>query len=256
MDNKELQFTSHFPRNLDLIQNNTLPQFSNSQIGSLREKISSNRYDHFNRLQTLNNVKNAFYHFFNQSYIEIIRILGNLNLSLRFKLNISKLSVKLYKSIKKYGNYRCSKYLTPISIYIFCLQNHIFINLKELLMYSNIKRKDFLRCITIILTKFPKTHNKFKQKEFRIKTIVNILFGIFTNFNLPKEFFSLSIKNLEKNFLKFEHKKNTTLTSLIYRITIRELHYYSFGLDALICRFLGIAQSNLEKNLPKIERVI
>lgn len=200
----------------------------------------------FNRLNKINNITiyNSKKTREINNYYEITRILYNLDIPIQLSPRII-YNIKLfYNKLPKGTIYRSPDLLTPVAIYITCLQDFVFINVKELYKTSKCNTHNFGKCLKLIYKLFPNIYYKFMSKEFRIKTILNQLMGLKLYFRFPNSFMFIASQFLETYYETLKNTKPSVITAKIFRLTKDDFgNKMKEFTDINICNRLGIKSS-------------
>ena len=153
-------------------------------------------------------------------------------------------NVMLFREqFKPHTSCRAAHTITPIGVYITCLENYIFINLHQFYELLNYSKKKFLKILREVYWNNKMLYNDMLSDKFRQKYIYHILMGIKNQFEYPDEFLNVARHYLSECFEGFKNRKNTVIVILIIAKCREFLGRQLSATNIEISKFLGTSLS-------------
>jgi len=227
-----------------------------NSIGFKNERNKSNSSNiNYNRLNLLD--KNIRIEAFSRLKLNIInetlRFIENLNLSYNFKTNIIIFSEKAYYLFKKNNYlYRSSTYTVPMSIYLICQKNYIFLNLKKLLSLIDYSKEILFKVIKnylrIDISLFRLLHSEIHRK----KKIINFCYGFIIENKLNISLQEI-INYLDDYWNIIKNIKDILISAIVIKL-ISENYSFTKKIFSIVilCNYFGFQYSSFRNNYKKL----
>lgn len=240
---EELNFVNYYSGDLDKM-NYAFRNFN--MIGNKSEICLFSKYARLRRLNEIV-IKGNGYNFAYKGASAFLKIIiSQLGIPLNvyedvfaeFKLNYSFFNQKARGRI--YELSLVSLYLTNLQLFHFKPKNRYLEFCKD---------RDFNRILLKTLQFRPNLAKMLRDREFRIKTILNSISGLIFKYELNRNFFSLARELINKSFDKISQVPNDVISVQLCKI-VKDILKEKI-LDAHLCKFYQVAPSNLSNHYFK-----
>lgn len=181
-------------------------------------------------------------------WYNIGQFLSLFQLKITHQYKISKLAFKFYEQFPIRSKFRNIENLSLIAIYLHFKQLYVFIRWSDIIKNCYNKKRDILRCLRVIIENNPEIMKSFCDEAFRRKSILNMLIGMATELQYPRDFIPLSRRYLNEYFNDLCQTKDTVMVALIFVAVKKKLkmsHHYT---NIAACNWLGIDSSVISRN--------
>ena len=245
--NEEKELKYHRPYKEESLQH--APR-NHNQIGTEIERTP--RYSWLNRLNNHDKKRTEE----REKIMQLKRILAGLNLPDKLYSSVMRRFEHYRSQIKIGTKFRAPRVLLPITLYVHCLDNEIFITREMISKAFNYHKKDFNKGLMLVLKNSPKLFKKLKSDDFRKRMILKMLSGLKCQHNYPNTFLYVAFKYIEDFFGLLKNKKNEVIAAILF-YCIKEFYGNEMKecLIAHACYFLGVCPSVVNNNKHLIDKI-
>lgn len=223
---------------------------------SERNKLSSNKIN-YNRLNSLDNrIKMYDYSVIKIEILhEVSRFIDTLNLSENLKSEIINFSEKAYFLLKNNSLFNCRSaiYVVPMSIYLICQKNFIFLNLKKLLELINYPKETLFKVIRNYLRIDTSLFRLLHSSNHRIKKISNFCFGYIIENKLKITLYQI-LDFFDVYFNTLKNMKDIMISAILIRFLSKKNGYNSKVNLVKLSNYFGNEKCSLGINYNKFIR--
>ena len=220
-------------------------RYSQTQIGTARERFSINQGQKYRKLQKINKSKTYTENKECQTKFEINRIFTLLKLPHRLRRAVFLKYKEIWEQLEAGTKFRSYQKLLPPLIYLIHKSAGCPINQKELIEYSDIEKSDFREGILLIHQLLPQL-----SKRNRGKYIVRKISQVTSQLGLDMDFYKLSGHILKSFWSDLYNTSDNVIAGVVMSIATLTAYQDQTNVNR-ICDHLNIAMSTIQSQVQR-----